>query len=175
MDIEHTCASQSASIQSKIHIIRGRKVVLDFYLAELYETETRRLKEQVKRNIERFPSDFMFQLTKTEWTELIAICDKLPETIKHSPVTPFAFTQEGVAMLSGVLRSEVAIRANIDIMRAFVVLRQYVIGYAELNQKLENLMMETNVQFSEIYQVLTELAERKRELEKPRNPIGYIK
>jgi hypothetical protein len=82
--------------------------MLDFDLAEIYETETRRLKEQVKRNIERFPADFMFQLTKTEWIELIAICDKLPETIKHSPVTPLAFTQEGVAMLSGVLRSEVA-------------------------------------------------------------------
>ena len=167
MDLEH--------IQSKIYIIRGRKVMLDFDLAEIYETETRRLKEQVKRNIQRFPSDFMFQLTKKEWTELIAICDKLPETIKHSPVTPLAFTQEGVAMLSGVLRSEVAIAANIDIMRAFVVLRQFALGYAELNHKLENFMMETNIQFSEIYQVLTELAERKKELERPRNPIGYLK
>ena len=147
--------------------------MLDFDLAEIYETETRRLKEQVKRNIERFPFDFMFQLTKAEWTELIAICDKLPETIKHSPVTPLAFTQEGVAMLSGVLRSEVAIRANIDIMRAFVVLRQYLLGYAELNQKLENFMIETNMQFSEIYRALIELADQKKELDKPRNPIGF--
>ena len=134
-------------IQSKIHIIRGVKVMLDFDLAEIYETETRRLKEQVRRNIERFPPDFMFQLTKSEWSKLIAICDKLPETIKHSPITPFAFTQEGVAMLSGVLRSDVAIKANIDIMRAFVVLRQYALGYAELNQKLETFMIETNMQF----------------------------
>jgi len=166
MDLEH--------IHRKIHIIRCRKVMLDFDLAEIYETETRRLKEQVKRNIERFPTDFMFQLTKTEWIELIANCDKLPETIKHSPVTPLAFTQEGVAMLSGVLRSEVAIKANIDIMRAFVVLRQYALGYAELNQKLENFMIETNMQFSEIYQTLIELAEHKKELDKPRNPIGFI-
>jgi len=161
-------------IQSKIHTIRGYKVMLDFDLAGIYETETRRLKEQVKRNIERFPADFMFQLTKTEWTELVAICDKLPETIKHSPVTPLAFTQEGVAMLSGVLRSQVAIRANIDIMRAFVVLRQYALGYAELNQKLENFMIETNMQFSEVYQTLIELAEQKKELDKPRKPIGYL-
>ena len=148
--------------------------MLDFDLAEIYETETRRLKEQVKRNIARFPSDFMFQLTKTEWIELVANCDKLPETIKHSPVTPLAFTQEGVAMLSGVLRSEVAIEANIDIMRAFVVLRQYALGYAELNQKLEIFMMETNMQFSEIYQALFELADQKKELDKPRNPIGFL-
>ena len=161
-------------IQNKIHNIRGYKVMLDFDLAGIYETETRRLKEQVKRNIERFPADFMFQLTKTEWTELVAICDKLPETIKHSPVTPLAFTQEGVAMLSGVLRSQVAIRANIDIMRAFVVLRQYALGYAELNQKLENFMIETNMQFSEVYQTLIELAEQKKELDKPRKPIGYL-
>ena len=166
MDLEH--------IQRKIYEIRGCRVMFDFDLARIYETETRRLKEQVKRNIERFPPDFMFQLTKQEWNELIAICDKLPETIKHSPVTPLAFTQEGVAMLSGVLRSEVAISANIDIMRAFVVLRQYALGYAELNQKLENFMIETNMQFSEVYQALIELAEQKKELDKPRNRIGFL-
>ena len=160
-------------IQNKIYEIRGYKVMLDFDLAAMYEVETRRLKEQVKRNIDRFPNDFMFQLSKVEWTELIAICDKLPENIKHSPITPFAFTQEGVAMLSGVLRSQVAIRVNISIMRAFVVLRQYALGYAELNQKLENFMVETNMQFNEIYQALIELAEQKKELDKPRNPIGF--
>jgi hypothetical protein len=160
-------------IQSKIYEIRGRKVMLDFDLAVLYEVETRRLKEQVKRNIERFPNDFMFQLSRSEWIELIAICDKLSENIKHSPVTPYAFTQEGVAMLSGVLRSHVAIQVNISIMRAFVALRQYALSYAELNQKLENFMIETNIQFSEMYQALTELAEQKKELDKPRNPIGF--
>ena len=74
-------------IQNKIYEIRGQKVMLDFDLAEMYEVETRRLKEQVKRNIERFPHDFMFQLSKSEWTELIAICDKLPEKITHTPVS----------------------------------------------------------------------------------------
>ena len=161
-------------IQNKIYEIRGQKVMLDFDLAEKYEVETRRLKEQVKRKIERFPKDFMFQLTKSEWTKLVAICDKLPKNIKHAPATPYAFTQEGVAMLSGVLRSQVAIQVNINIMRAFVLLRQYALGYAELNQKLENFMIETNMQFCEIYQILMEFAEQKKELEKPRNPIGFI-
>jgi hypothetical protein len=92
-------------IQNKIYVLRGIRVMLDFDLALLYRVENRRLKEQVKRNIERFPSDFMFQLTKLEWQEVVAICDNLPENIKYSPVTPLAFTQEGVAMLSGVLRS----------------------------------------------------------------------
>ena len=166
-------AAKFAFIQSKIYEIRGKRVMLDFELAKIYEEETRRLKEQVRRNIERFPADFMFQLTKKEWSELIANCDNLQGSIKFSPATPLAFTREGVAMLSGVLRSQKAIEANIDIMRAFVVLSDYVLNYAELNHKLENFMLETNIQFSEIYQVLTEFAENKKELEKPRTPIGF--
>ncbi len=149
--------------------------MLDFDLAEMYNVQTKRLKEQVRRNIERFPSDFMFELTKTEWIELVAICDQLPENLKHSTVTPFAFTQEGVAMLSGVLRSPTAIEVNISIMRAFVALRQYALGYAELNQRLETFMIETNMQFNEIYQALTELASQKEEENKPRKRIGYVR
>lgn len=149
--------------------------MLDFDLAEMYNVQTKRLKEQVRRNIERFPNDFMFELTKTEWIELVAICDQLPENLKHSTVTPFAFTQEGVAMLSGVLRSPTAIEVNISIMRAFVALRQYALGYAELNQRLETFMVETNMQFNEIYQALTELASQKEEESKPRKRIGYLR
>ncbi|WP_308601107.1 ORF6N domain-containing protein [uncultured Dysgonomonas sp.] len=162
-------------IQNRIYQIRGLNVMLDFDLAEMYNVQTKRLKEQVRRNIERFPSDFMFELTKTEWIELVAICDQLPENLKHSTVTPFAFTQEGVAMLSGVLRSPTAIEVNISIMRAFVALRQYALGYAELNQKLETFMIETNMQFNEIYQALTELASQKEEENKPRKRIGYVR
>ncbi|KAA6319208.1 hypothetical protein EZS27_030872 [termite gut metagenome] len=82
------------------------------------------LDQSVKQNIERFPNDFMFELTKSEWTELITNCDKLPENIKHNPSPPFAFIEQGVAMLSGILRSPVAVRVNINIMRAFVALRE---------------------------------------------------
>jgi hypothetical protein len=91
-------------IQNIIYEIRDHKVMLDFHLAEIYEVETRVLKQAVKRNITRFPSDFMFQLSKNEWNELITICDNLPQNIKHSPVTPMAFTEQGVAMLSGIFK-----------------------------------------------------------------------
>jgi ORF6N domain. len=160
-------------IQNRIYEIRGQRVMLDFDLAEMYQVQTKRLKEQVRRNIERFPEDFMFQLSEKEF-ELVAFCDRFPNRLKHSSVTPFAFTQEGVAMLSGILRSSVAIQVNIQIMRAFVALRQSVLGYAELNQKLETFMIETNMQFNDIYLALSELASKKAEEEsRPRRPIGY--
>ncbi len=127
-------------IQNKIYELRGLKVMLvpiaiGIDLAELYEVETRALKQAVKRNIERFPEDFMFQLSKAEWKKLITICDNLPEGIKFSPATPFAFTEQGVAMLSGVLKSITAIQVNISIMRAFIVLRQYVLYPIKILQK----------------------------------------
>jgi hypothetical protein len=160
-------------IQNKIFEIRGQRVILDFDLAELYEVETRALKQAVKRNMSRFPNDFMFELTKNEWQEVITICDNLPQTVKFSPATPFAFGEQGVAMLSSVLRSPKAIEINISIMRAFVALRQYALGYAELNRKLEDFMIETNMQFSDIYQALTELASQKELENKPRKRIGF--
>lgn len=162
-------------IQNKIYEIRGIRVMLDFDLANLYDVETRVLKQAVKRNINRFPEDFMFELTKNEWQEVITICDNLPETIKYSPATAFAFSEQGVAMLSSVLRSKKAIEVNISIMRAFVALRQYALGYAELNRKLEEFMIETNMQFSDIYQALTDLASQEEIKSKPRKKVGYIK
>ena len=158
-------------IQEKIFEIRGNRVMLDFDLAELYQVETRALKQAVRRNPNRFPGDFMFQLTKDEWTELITICDKLPKTVKYSPALPLAFTEQGVAMLSSVLRSQSAIEINISIMRAFVLMRQLAIGYDELLKRIEQLEINTNLQFSEIYQALTELMKEPEKVE--RNPIGY--
>ena len=177
-------------IQNKIYELRGLRVMLDFDLALLYSVENRRLKEQVKRNIDRFPGDFMFQLTKAEWLELVAICDNLPENAKFSPATPFAFTQEGVAMLSGVLRSPLAIQVNINIMRAFVAIRQYVLAsantekeLAELKKQIKSLCEnveslgkdheEYNQHFDDIYLALSQLAARQKQNNKPRNPIGF--
>jgi hypothetical protein len=163
-------------IQSKIYEIRGRKVMLDRDLAELYGIETRVLNQAVKRNIERFKGDdFMFMLSHDEIRELsrsqIVILNKgRGANIKYSP---FAFTELGVAMLSSVLNSKIAIEINRGIMRAFVTLRQYALGYAELNRKLEDYMLSTNMQISEIYQALTELAEQKKLADAPRNPIGF--
>ena len=156
-------------IQNKIFEVRGCRVMLDFHLAELYQVETRALKQAVKRNLSRFPSDFAFQLTKDEWQELITNCDKFPENIRHTP--PLAFLEQGVAMLSSVLRSQTAIDVNISIMRAFVLMRQMSIGYEELLKRIEELEQSTDAQFSEVYQALTQLLSKPQP--KPRKPIGY--
>ena len=158
-------------IQNKIFEIRGCRVMLDFHLAELYQVETRALKQAVKRNLSRFPDDFAFQLTKDEWQELITICDKFPENIRPPPTPPLAFLEQGVAMLSSVLRSQTAIDVNISIMRAFVLMRQMSIGYEELLKRIEELEQSTDAQFSEVYQALTQLLSKPEP--KPRKSIGY--
>jgi len=162
-----------SNIQRKIYTIRGHKVMLDFDLAETYGIETKYLKRAVRHNIKRFEGeDFMFETTREELSRC-KICTLNKGRGSNIKYLPFAFTELGVAMLSSVLNSETAIDINRKIMRAFVVLRQYALGYAELNQKLENFMVETNMQFSEVYQTLIELAEQKKELNKPRNSIGF--
>ena len=172
-----TTKPELALIKSKIYEIRGVKVMLDFDLAEAYGVETKRLKEQVRRNIKRFEGDdFMFELTKNETIEYsrtqIATLDRTRgSNLKY---LPFAFTELGVAMLSSILNSEKAIEINKNIMRAFLVLRQYALGFAELNNKLENFIITTNSQFSEIYEFLDELSAHKKELEKPQNRIGFV-
>lgn len=159
-------------IQNKIYEIRGMRVMLDFDLAGMYETETKRLKEAVRRNLNRFPSDFMFELDLKEWQ--ILRTQIATSSWGGSRYSPFAFTEQGVAMLASILNSPKAIEINISIVRAFIALRQYALGYAELNQKLESFMIETNMQFNDIYQALTEMADKK-EIEKSPNPIGYLK
>lgn len=166
---------QLQSIQNKIYEVRGQKVMLDFDLAELYEVENRALKQAVKRNIDRFPEDFMFQLSKPEWHELITICDKLPEGVKFSPVTPFAFTEQGVSMLSSVLRSKKAIQVNIAIMRAFVFIRQYALSHKDLTDKLKELETKYDMQFKGVYEALDYLLQKdKQEVQqKERKRIGF--
>jgi len=153
-------------IQNKIFEVRGCRVMLDLHLAELYQVETRALKQAVKRNIDRFPGDFMFELSKDEWLGLITNCDKFPDNIRHTPTPPMAFTEQGVAMLSSVLRSKVAIEVNISIMRAFVLMRQMVIGYEELE-------VSTDAQFNELYQALTQLLSQSKQ-QKERRPVGFV-
>ncbi len=184
-------------IQSKIYEIRGQRVMLDFDLAEMYLVETRALKQAVRRNNTRFPEDFMFELTKHELTFLrsqIVISPSL-----STGYTPFAFTEQGVAMLSSVLRSEKAIEINISIMRAFVKVRSYLIaqssvsaeikelwqhvkaleGQSEENLKALNDMGEENQEtFDEIYLALSELANKHKNISSPnqsRKPIGFVK
>lgn len=124
--------------EKRIFVLRDQKIILDHDLAELYGVLTKRLNEQVKRNIERFPDDFMFQLKLNELDELVAICDRL-KPLKHSSALPYAFTEQGVAMLSGVLKSERAIQVNITIMRVFVLARRLASSYQELLDKINEL------------------------------------
>jgi hypothetical protein len=119
------------AIEQKIFLIRGQKIMLDRDLAGLYGVKTKRLNEQVKRNRTRFPEDFMFQLTKWEKEELVANCDRF-EALKNSTSNPYAFTEQGVAMISSVLKSDRAIQVNIQIMRVFTRLRQMLATHKEL-------------------------------------------
>ena len=162
-------------IQSKIYEIRGMRVMLDYDLAEMYQVETKNLKRSVRRNIERFPDDFMFELTKGEYDFLRCNFGTLENSGRgqYTKYLPFAFSEQGIAQLSSVLNSPLAIQVNISIIRAFVALRQYALGYSELNRKLDDFMIETNMQFSDIYQALTELASLKEQENKTRKRIGF--
>ncbi len=150
------------TIKNKIYEIRSQKVILDFDLSALYETETRALKQAVNRNMDRFPEDFMFQLTKAEWLELITNCDNLPPTAKFSPSRPYAFTEQGVAMISSILKSKKAIEVNIGIMRAFVLIRQYALSHSELTEKLREIEAKFDQQFSDVYEALTFLMNKNK-------------
>ena len=163
-------------IENKIYEVRGTKVMLDFDLAELYGIETRTLKQAVRRNIERFPEDFMFMLTKEEANNLIHIGvsqNVIPPAYNFGVAMPMAFTEQGVAMLSSVLRSKVAIEVNISIMRAFVLMRQMAIGYEELSRRIEELEVSTDAQFNELYQALTQLLSQSKQ-QKERRPVGFV-
>lgn len=127
-----------AIIRNCIFTIRGQKVMIDRDLAELYGVQTKRLNEAVKRNLKRFPDDFMFQLSDEEQNELVANCDRL-KNLKHSSSNSYAFTEHGVTMLSSVLNSDKAIEINIQIVRAFIQLRQFAIENKELAQRLSEL------------------------------------
>ena len=159
-------------IQNRIYEIRGYKVILDKDLAELYEVTTSNLNKAVKRNLDRFPEDFMFQLNNKEFD---LIFQNGTSSWGGTRKLPYAFTEHGIAMLAGLLNSQKAISVNIQIVRAFIMLRQYALGYVELNQKLESFMIETNMQFNEVYQALTELASRKELEDKPRKKVGFVR
>ena len=163
-------------IQNKIFEVRSCRVMLDYHLAELYQVETRALKQAVKRNIERFPDDFMFVLTKEEANLLLSIGVShfvIPPDYNFGVAMPMAFTEQGVAMLSSVLRSKVAIEVNISIMRAFVLMRQMAVGYEELLKRIEELEVSTDAQFNELYQVLTQLLSQSKQ-QKERRPVGFV-
>ncbi|MCH2545669.1 MAG: ORF6N domain-containing protein [Alphaproteobacteria bacterium] len=145
-------------IENRIFSIRNIQVMLDRDLAEMYQVPVKRLNEQVKRNIDRFPASFRFQLTSEEKNELVANCDRF-ENIKHSSTQPFAFTEQGVAMLSAVLRSDIAVQVSIQIMNAFVQMRKSIISNAGIFQrldKIEHQQIESNQKFEQLFKALEE-------------------
>lgn len=155
---------QLTTIQNKIYEVRGLSVMLDFDLAELYEVETKRLNEAVKRNIERFPERFMFRLTKTEWEVMRSqIATASDQSKRNISTTPFAFTEHGVTMLASVLRSKKAIQTNIAIVEAFISLKEFVLNYKELSDKLKELESRYDKNFKDIYQAINFLIEKEKQ------------
>jgi hypothetical protein len=157
-------------VDRKILVLRGERIMLDADLAELYEVETRALVQAVKRNGERFPPDFMFQLTAAEATILRSQSGISSAGHGGRRYAPYAFTEHGVAMLSSVLRSERAVQVNIEIVRAFVRLRTMLAGNVELARKLAALERKYDAQFKVVFDAIRELMEPPA---KPRRPIGF--
>ena len=167
----HNFSDVSEKIDRAILIIRGRKVMIDSDLAGIFGVKTYRLNEQVKRNRDRFPDDFMFQLTAEEKQEVIANCDHL-EKIKFSRTNPYAFTEHGTIMLVNVLNTPSAIETSVLIVRAFVKLRELLSTHKELERKILDLESKYDKQFELIFKAIRELM-RRDQLDKNRPRIGY--
>ena len=164
-------------IINKIYLIRGQKVMLDRDLAELYQVETRRLNEQVRRNLSRFPHDFMFELTKEElenWMSQIATSNSIKMGLRKPPL---CFTEQGVAMLSSVLNSERAIQMNIQIIRIFTKMKEMALTHKDMLLKIEKLETETGKNSSDIQTIFKALKQLLQEpkIEEKRTKIGFKK
>ena len=157
------------NLASLIYFIRGEKVMLDTDLAKLYNVETRVLKQAVRRNLDRFPKDFMFELTGEEIDHMVSQ-GVIPSKQIFGGAKPFAFTEQGIAMLSSVLNSRIAIQVNIAILRTFVKLRQLLIGHKDLAEKIERMEQKYDEQFRIIFTALQQMLQ---EESKPRPKIGF--
>jgi len=155
-------------IIQRIFLLRNEKVMLDVHLAELFSVETKVLKQAVRRNIDRFPEDFIFELTKAEWQNLRS--QFVTSSWGGSRYTPFAFTEQGVAMLSSVLNSEKAVDMSIAIIRTFVLLRRLASNYSEIMKKLEEMESTYEGKFKEVYKALNYLIDPPQE---KRKQIGF--
>lgn len=176
-------------IHRRIHEVRNQKVMMDFDLAELYEVETKALNQAVKRNLQRFPIDFMFRLSSKEWEEIRL--ESIPveknkmtmrsqfvtasQKKRNVSLTPYAFTEQGLAMLSGILNSTKAIDVNISIMRAFVFIRQYALSHKDLTTKLNELERRYNKKFNDVHEAMNNLLQKDKEetINQKRRRIGF--
>lgn len=160
-------------IASKIYLVRDKKVMLDSDLAELYQVETKRLNEQVKRNLSRFPEDFMFQLTSDEWDNLKS--QNATSSWGGRRTIPFVFTEHGVLMLSSVLNSERAIEVNIKIMRVYTEIKEMLLTHKDLLLKMEEMEKKVSGQDDKILQIFNYLKQFVQEQKQPRKEVGYKK
>jgi hypothetical protein len=165
------------AIEKRIFVVRERQVMLDEDLADLYGVETKRLIQQVKRNLKRFPGDFMFQLDKAEAEALRSQIATSNDGRGGRRYTPYVFTEQGVAMLSGVLRSDRAITVNIEIMRAFVELRRLAGSFQELQKRLDQMELDIGARLSEHDEQLRQIFKALRQLIapplRPKRPVGF--
>ncbi len=162
-------------IEEMIYVIRGEKVMIDSDLAELYGVDVKRLNEQVKRNLKRFPLDFMFQMSQEERDILRSQFATFEKAVSGRKYLPFAFTENGVAMLSGVLNSDRAIEVNISIMRLFTKLRSFLLMEEKLTKKIENLESGTNKLFRIVFERLDGIEDSSQPFKTNRNKIGLKK
>ena len=160
-------------ISDFILLIRGKRVILDIDLARLYGVSTRRLNEQVRRNCERFPPDFMFEVTCEEKIELVAFCDRF-KNMKHSTVLPRAFTEHGAIMVASILNSPRAVAASIYVVRAFVRLRELLAAHQELAQKLDDLERKIQTHDKAIQSIFAAIRQLMTPPETPRRKIGFV-
>src|SRR4029453_1617375 len=169
MSTERSSNALAVQVERRIFLVRGQKVMLDFDLAELYGVQTRGLKQAVRRNLDRFPADFMFELSAAEIQNLVSQT-VIPTLGKLGGATPMAFTEQGVAMLSSVLRSPRALKVNIAIMRTFVRLREMLLSHADLARKLAALENKYDAQFKVVFDAIRELMQPPTS---PRREIGF--
>ncbi len=157
---------QLETIQNRIYEVRGQKIMLDFDLAEMYETETRVLNQAVKRNNDIFPDDFMFQLTTDEWKTMLSQSVMTYPSKRPKTALSLVFTEHGVTMLSNVLKSKKARQTSIAIVRAFIALKQFALNFKEISAQLKELENKYNKQFSDVYEALNLLLQDKEEISK---------
>ncbi len=170
---------QPQQIGSKIYIIKGERIMLDYDLAMLYAVETKTVNQAVKRNLKRFPPDFMFRLTVEEWVDMRSQIVTAYQSKRNTSSTPYAFTEQGVAMLSGILKSDKAINMNIAIMRAFVEVRKVLLIKNDWQEQLNEIcerLGEHDVQLNLIYEVMEKLSEEKsiQKDQEQRTKIGFL-
>ena len=170
--MKHSAVIVAETIENKIFLIRGQKVIIDYDIAKIFGIATKVLNQAVKRNIDRFPRDFMFVLTKAEKNELVTNCDRF-NPLKHSTALPYAFTEHGAVMLATILNSPSAVEASIYVVRAFIRMREFLSEHKELAQKLKELELKFVGHDEQIRDIIEAINQLLTPPEKPKRQIGF--